>query len=529
MKKTFIASLVILPSVLLSLPSCNNNKNKKEEERYTVENYKFRTLYKDSSLRTLDIYNPEKPDEGNFTTFRIDKDIDSSSFLRIELNSDVNIVGWIYYHNKNNPSQSNKEKFFMEANDKVYRTFLDSFRSGAFGRYDKILDKIEIKNVDSTKEGHVSVKEISISNRTYDPEYMMTIKDDTSELGLSLSFGGAIQSYKRFDANVVEYITDDGLVKIDRDIDVDQVEVIDEDVNFVNVYDLGREVQLSYYWGVNEKNGYVPTSPKKYQGDLVYNPIQCGSAGSISPQIIDYTYSKDSIWIKSYGQDWFLENSIDPTYFEVEYKMKGNGLVVCNTKTTNFSQFYGVDNLAPVGQEAPAFYVDQPFNYFYCETKDGIIFDENVSRDNSNFPRKSLKENPDGAYYWLLDKKTMLNNWAAWVNENMFGIGLYAPSSANFDGCRYTHTTEYNDPRGENNRVNAQFYDEMTSPHGYNPSCYVSNANYIGAHLVGAMTDFVPLEMSYAIFGGDVEEMQEEFGKLEKTKELYRDISWRSK
>ena len=528
MKNKLFALAIILPSLAFT-SGCSGASKKEEDPGYTKDTYQFKTLYKESTYRKLNIYNTEKPKENGYTTFRIDKDIGSNAFLKIDLETDVNLVGYIYYHNVDNPLQTNKEKFFVEASQTTYQTFLDSFRLGAFAKYNKILDKITLQSVDSTKEGTIKVKEIGISNRTYDPWKMLYISDDTSELGLSLSFGGAIQSYKRKDADVVEYITDDGFVKIDRDIDVDQVTVISEDVNFINVYDLGREVQLSYYWCVDETNGYYPTSDKKYPGVLRYNPIQCGSAGDIYPQIIDYQYSKDCLYIKAYGQDWFLENSIDPTYYEVTYTMRGNGLVVCDTKTTNFGQFTGLQDIPANGQEAPAFYVDQPLNYFYCETTDGIIFDENVSKDMTNTARTSLKENPSGDYYWYLNKKKVTNHWAAWVNENMFGIGLYNPMAENFDGCRYTHTTLYNDTNGQNNSVKASMYDELSSPHGYNPSCYVSNANYIGATLIAAPQDFIPLYMSYAIFAGDVEEMGEVFGALEETQELYHEQTWPNK
>lgn len=533
MKNKFqLLTLVLAVSALTSActnKAPDNSSSEPEAPRYTVENYVFKKIYGRSTERTLAKYNERAPRENGYTTFLINKDVGDAAFFRIEVESDVALIGHISYTNSENPSETNDEKFFIEKGQTVYRAFLDSFRMGAYGNFKKIINKVTLKNVDGTQEGHVTVKEISISNRKYDPNYLMYISDATAELGLSLSFGGAVQSFKRKDANLVEYLAPDGTVHLERDIDPDEVRVIDEDPNLINIFDLGREAQLSYYWYVDESNEYYPTTEKKYPGTLRYNPIQCGSAGDVYPQIVDYTYSKDRVWIKSYGQDWFLENQVDPTYYEVTFRMVGDdsGVVISDTKTTNFSEFIGVKKIPATGQEAPAFYVVQPFNYFYCETTEGIFFDDNLYSDTAGYPRKtSPKDNITGRHSAFIDTKIVPNKWMAWVNDQMFGVGLYHPTAAYYNACRYTHTTEYNDYGKSNCTVKASMYDEASSPHGYNPSAHVSNSDYMCPVIYASQLDFIPLEFSYAFFAGDVEEMQEIFDGMAEEKTFYRELAW---
>lgn len=523
-------ALVILTSIsAVGFSSCKNEPESVEETKplYTQENYTFTTVYTNGETRITGKYNAQDPTLNGVEKYTVNKAINDNNYIKIELETNVDLVGTITYCNVDDPTQSNKEKFFIEKNSTEFKTFLDAFRGGAYGAYKKLVTEITLQNVDETTEGTVNFKSLSVSDRSYDPEYMMFIDDGTLRLGTSLSFGGCIKSIERIDADVVEYLDSDNNIRIERDTDTDEVNVISDAVNLVNVYDLGREIQQSLYWTVKQENGYYPKGDNKYSDETEphYNPIQCGSAGGIYPQIVDYSYTEDCIYVKAYGQDWFFENSVDATYYENWFYFGEDGVLIVDNKITNFTQFTGTDKFAAIGQETPAFYCVQPLNYFYCETKQGTIMDNALSSiptTKENY-KTSLNDNVSGAYHYELDTKYVPQQWCAFVNSNLFGIGIYTPNADKFNASRGKTSTSFDEK--DNTLVNDYMYKEDYSK--ITPSCYVSNYNYINTSITVKMTDFIPLEFSYAIFAGEVDEMRTAFNNLQESGKMVRkELSW---
>ncbi len=498
-----------------------------EKPLYTTDNYTFTTVYTSDDVKTLGKYNAQDPTLVPAARYEINKSIGNDAYIKLELESDVNLVGTISYFNATDPTQTNTEKFFVEANSSEYKAFLDSFRGGAYGKYKKVVTEITLQNVDEEKEGTVKLKSFSVSNRDYDPEYMMYIDDGTMRVGTSLSFGGCIRSIERIDGDVVEYLDDQSNIRIERDVDVDEVNVISDSVNLVNTYDLGREIQQSLYWTVKPANGYSPKGDNKYSSETEpnYNPIQCGSAGGIYPQVVDYAYSEDCIYVKAYGQDWFFENNIDYTYYENWFYFGEDGVLIVDNRITNFTQFVGTEKFPATGQETPAFYCVQPLNYFYCETKQGIIMDSelrSIPSTKDNY-KTTINDYVSGGYHYEISTKNTPLNWCAFVNSNMFGLGIYSPNATQFNASRgYTSTSI---TERANTTVNSYMYEEDYGK--ITPSCWVSNYNYINANLTVKMVDFVPLEFSYALFAGDVDEMRDAFNDLAETgKMVKKELAW---
>lgn len=505
----------------------SDNEQPAETPRYTEENYTFKTVFTCDDIRVLEKYNAKDPSLVPAASYAINKSLGNDAYIKLELETDVNLVGTISYFNSTNPSETNTEKFFIEAGATEYKAFLDSFRGGAYGKYKKVVTEITLQNVDEEKAGTVKFKTLSVSDRTYDPEYMMYIDDGTMRLGTSLSFGGCIRSIERIDGDVVEYLDNESNIRIERDVDTDEVNVISDSVNLVNTYDLGREIQQSLYWTVKPANGYTPKGDNKYSTETEpnYNPIQCGSAGGIYPQVVDYSYSEDCIYVKAYGQDWFFENNIDCTYYENWFYFGKDGVLIVDNKITNFTQFVGTEKFPATGQETPAFYCVQPLNYFYCETKQGVIMDNALSSIPStkeNY-KTSLNDYVEGAYHYELDTKNTPLNWCAFVNSNMFGLGIYSPNATKFNASRGVTSTSITEP--SNTAVNDYMYKEDYSK--ITPSCWVSNYNYINANINVKMVDFIPLEFSYALFAGDVDEMRDAFNDLSESGAMVKkELSW---
>lgn len=471
----------------------------------------FETIYEDGIQKDLKQYNASNPEENGLISYSIKTNVGNKNYMRIVLETDVDLVGYIQYSNTTDPSKSHKEKFFIEAGSKEFTTFLDAFRSGAFATYEKTIEKITLQNVDSTKAGKVTVKSVDFSDRTYDPSVTMYIDDGTLRVGTSLGMGGAITYVARINANVVEYIDADGNTCIGPLADTTGVDVISKEANLVNIYDLGREIQQSFYWPVKPQHGYVPTSDKKYPGDLNYNPIQCGSAGSVGPQIVDYYYTEDEIYVKAYGADWYLVNQVDATYFETWLSFGNDGTLVVKNRITNFGQFVNTDGLEFVNQESPAFYSVYPLDYFYAETVDGTIFDNELSAVGSGSILSSATDTTSGPYWYNMSANKISNSWVAFVTEKKFGLGIYNPSADCYVASSGTTTTKYM----SNQKTHPDFYvDDYSS---YIPSCYTNNYGYLNTAIRCKMVDFEPLEFSYALYAGTVQEMKSAFRQLESS------------
>lgn len=511
--KKMISLIAAFSSALFCLTSVGGC-GEKEEKKEKVE-YKFETIFSDNTAKTLG--------QNEEVTYEVDASVGNKNYMRISLETDVNLVGYITYTNTQDSSESNKEKFYIEAGAKEFTTFLDAYREGAFGAYEKRIQSVSLQNVDETKSGNVTLKSIDFSDRSYDPDEMMYIDDGTLRVGTSLGFGGAITYIARIDSNVKEYIDKDGNVRIGRLAEDDKVDLISDPSNLVNTYDLGREIQQSFYWPVKEQHGYVPTSEQKYQGDLNYNPIQCGSAGSVGPQIVDYYCTDDEIYVKAYGQDWYLVNQVDPTYFETWLSFGSDGLLKVKNKITNFTQFVNTDGLEFVRQESPAFYSVYPLNYFYAETKQGTIFDDSLCPDGLGSQKTALKDSVSGRYHYKLPAEQVKDNWVAFVTEDKFGLGIYNPSANYFSASSGISSIAYNDKN--NQLTHDDFYEDDYS--SYIPSCYANSYGYIGTSIYCQMEDFTPLEFSYALFAGDVAEMRSAFKQLQASGEMTaEEIAW---
>ena len=432
------------------------------------------------------------------------------------------MVGYIHYRNNADKSQTHFEKFFVEAGSTEFITFLDAFRAGAYGAFEKTITTISFQNVDATKEGTLTFKSAGISDRTIDTNEYMYVSDGSTVVGTSAYYGGCITYLEKLDQDVVEYMDSDGNIRIDRDVDPDSVpRVSSTSVNMVNIMDLGREIQPSYYSGVKKENGYDPQydPDDMYDGltgkEPIYNPIQCGDYGGHSPQIIDFNYQSDRLYIKMKAQEWFFGCNIQANgYIEVTYYFDENGSLMVDNRYTDFSQFINEYDVSIHMQETPATYIVYPFNYFYCETKQGTIFDEKVGEQNGRTQSKhTANQAVTGDYIYDIKAKNLKNGWCAFVNENKFGVGIYMPNADKYVASRGRKSVNYFSEKG-----NSRYYEEFFqfSDDELVPSYAVFNYSYINPSLERRMIQFVPLEYSYALFIGDTDEMRSAFEDLKE-------------
>ena len=493
---------------------------------YTLDEYKFTTFPMDNKEKVLKQFVETDAHEEHCVTYNVFRNIGSKNYVKFDIQTDVDLVGYIHYYNIENDTETNSEKFFIKANSTEFTTFLDAFRVGAQGAYKKVITTITFQGVDDTKEGHFTFKSLGVSDRTIETRDEWYISNGDMILGTSPFYGGCITYLEKLDQDVYEYMDFDGNIVIDRyvDPDYDAMEVVSDRVNLINIYDLGREVQPSYYSRVAEIHGYTPdydpSKPETYYqglgGGVLYNPIQCGDFGGHTPQIIDYIWKEDYLYVIMKAQEWFFYTNIQANgYIEVTYYFdKETGALLVDNAYTDFSCFIGEWNIQLNDQETPATYFSYPLNYFYCETKQGDIFDDNVSDQNGhNQAKTSLKgtvSSPD--YFYAIKNKQMKNEWCAFVNANKFGVGIYMPNADQYIASRGRKSNNYfSEEQNRSYHKNFFTFDDSA----ITPSYAAQNYNYINPSLRRKMVDFIPLEYTYALFVGDTDEMSTVFNGLE--------------
>ena len=167
-------------------------EQKEETPNYTLSSYDFMTVFTDGDAKTLRQYNAQVPEENGFVKYDVYSNIGGDNYLKMELSTDVDVVGYIHYYNNADKSQTHAEKFFVEAGNSEFVTFLDAFRNGANGAYEKTIAYITIQNVDATKEGKFTLYSLGINDRKINTNEYMYISDGSTVLGTSAFYGGCI-------------------------------------------------------------------------------------------------------------------------------------------------------------------------------------------------------------------------------------------------------------------------------------------------------------------------------------------------
>ena len=243
--------------------------------------------------------------------------------------------------------------------------------------------------------------------------------------------------------------------------------------NLINAHDTGRLVQQSYY-GTAGNEAYSPGT--SFQTRWVYNPVQGGEQFGNASRLIDFEIGETAVYVKAQPQDWSLDNALTPSYMENTYTLHGDRLQVDN----RFVDFSGWEHPAR-DQELPAFYTvsglssfswydgTQPWRNGALAYRDDLPFWGDHSEDCTFSYRSGNTE-----------------TWCAWsAPENGFGVGLYVPNADRLKAGRYM----------------------------YNGSLDAGNdaTNYVAPLKSIRIVSFRPIEYSYLLTAGHVEQIREVF------------------
>lgn len=339
------------------------------------------------------------------------------------------------------------DEYFLEAGEGIFSGLPGSFMNEA-DCFSITTMTVEALTDDPT--------EFSLVNLTTEkievPNSSLYIENERFKLGVDLDWGGTI--------NCIE----------------DKQNPVSGLTNLVNKHDTGRLIQQSFYGTGPIEGVYQPGI--SFDAQWPYNPVQGGDQYNNPSRLIDLVITEDQIYIKSQPQDWSLDNQLTPSYMENTYTLKEDIIQVDN----RFVDFSGWEH-PYAGQELPALYtVSYLDTFMWYDGEASWTGDVLSSRDNLNFWG-------DAAY--ITDctfpmKESNTETWCAWINTaDNYGLGLYVPNIDRLKAGRY----EYD------GSMNAR----------------ANSCNYVAPYNTIKLVSFEPLEYSYLLTAGSIEDIRETF------------------
>ncbi len=436
------------------------------------------TLYVNGKTTLINVEKGEPFPDARVPTFVFKKELSINigdtgnkafNYYGITLQSSQPLKGEISYSYL---GSKQTEEFFIEQSDKPMEFF--SFINGYFKKQ-KVSN---IYNISFDNLGGEQVTLVISGIAFYNREILdetVFITDNDYKIGVSLLWGGSLSYLEYLKANVQAVRTaDDVIVGVDS-LSKYGGELITDKVNLINRCDTGRVVQQSYYGTSGEHDGYVQGT--SFNTLWNYNPVQGGNQFGDASKIVDCKITADSIYIKCRPMDWAKHaEDITPSYMEATYTLKDDYVKV-DCRFTDFSQWESVMR----GQELPAFYAVEPLNSFrYYGGSTPWTGDTEIKRE-------------DNLIFWPdagMPTFEATEYWCAWTNleDDGFGLGLYVPGISKMLA-------------GVADRGGKIGDDPSTS----GPTSYVAALKTL------ALKSFVPLEYSYLVAAGNINDIRQTF------------------
>jgi hypothetical protein len=185
--------------------------------------------------------------------------------------------------------------------------------------------------------------------------------------------------------------------------------------NLINTTDLGREIQPSYYSGPSGFNPNGTQSPG--YPNWPWNPTQAGDVYGNASQVVTWSNNGSQLYVKTVPKQWALNNYAADAVVETWITLNGNVVDVKNRLTnlrTDSAQYLAMD------QELPAVYTNSAFSNLYTYT------------GTQPFTGGALTQITNGGPPWQYWRGT--ESWAAHVDNNNFGLGVFANNTDYFVG-----------------------------------------------------------------------------------------------
>lgn len=477
---------------------------KKEWDQAEQESYDV--LYTDTAPeRTLEV--------GGTTEIVLNQNIGTKNYIRLTYKSDKNLVGQFIYSDGN---KDYTEDFYLKAEDVQFKQFFDNYRTNGINVTNKALKKITLTNVGSGL-AKVRLNRIEVSERDMEDDSMIYLDNGNVKIGVDLNMGGALGYLASLTYNPAEYTNSskDVLIKTGSATSGETKKSTGE-VNLLNIYDLGRQVQQSYYIDVQDSD----YSRGSYNGNTAwpYNPVQAGDQHDNESQIVDYrkvdTDNQTLIYIKVRAMDWSQNNRTTKSYMENWYRLNKNMVQVDNA-FVNWEGFK--DPGAAKSQELPAVYLGQSLKYFV------------QGKDTATRKTYGSWTGEDG---FKTSGTDTLSDWYAWVNDktasDAFGVGIYIPGVT---GCTAGRCQESSSYVSKYNLIGKKWNQEADSApilskisymkdslyqHEYQ-NCFVYNTSYIAPGVTTTLKEYQSYEYTYVLSADTLDKMETGFAGLKST------------
>jgi hypothetical protein len=221
-------------------------------------------------------------------------------------------------------------------------------------------------------------------------------------------------------SSVVSSALDNGIVKVGIDLNaggsISYLSPSGSSSNLVNVFDKGRYIQQSYYAG--QPLDRRPEGQDPAWSPWPWNPVQGGDARGNSAPVLVWSNDGRTIYVKTQPLLWDMDREMCECQFETWITLEGRVVHVRNKLTTyrTDDRWSGASHV----QELPAMYAIGDLSRVMTYTGD------------KPFRTGSLTQIQNSPSFWETWQGT--EHWAACVNAQNFGIGVYDPPKAVFTG-----------------------------------------------------------------------------------------------
>ena len=192
--------------------------------------------------------------------------------------------------------------------------------------------------------------------------------------------------------------------------------------NMINSSDWGRQIQLSYYSGPVPFIGPNGEKPAPEWAGLGWNPIQAGSVGRVASRTLTFEQGPDFLRVRCIPMQWPHANVPGDCRFEVTYRLAAGNVILMEARIIN--QRLDHNQYPACNQEMPALYTNAPWyrlvTYLGDQPFTGAPLTTVVGKDDSRG--------------WPWETFYSPEHWAALVNEEGRGVGLYQPESCTMTG-----------------------------------------------------------------------------------------------
>lgn len=187
--------------------------------------------------------------------------------------------------------------------------------------------------------------------------------------------------------------------------------------NVINAHDMGREIQLSFYSGPDP---YDPAHCPPWMGQpWPWNPIGAGDIDGNHGEVLTLTSTATSIHIITRPLQWACHNVSCECTFEQHLYLDGTAV---NVTATLHNARSDTTAYPAQSQELPAAYSIGDLYRLFSYT------------GTAPWTNDNLTEFKTGGPPWVPGAFSASERWAAFVNKDLWGFGVYNPEQDTFLG-----------------------------------------------------------------------------------------------